>query len=143
MSNIVDVGKAWRPRRDHPKDADYTSARMRGAKFMSLPDFQTFFLPVLRVLADGEEHASVEIRERMRVQFEIPPHELLEKLKNGMPVFHNRVAWALAHLNMRRGPLGHPEAIERVRKEVYKISEYGRTILNRNPSDLTIKDLQS
>jgi len=92
-------------------------------------------------MADGLEHSSEEIRERVRVQFDIVPHELLQKLKNGTPVFHNRVAWALAHLNMGRGPLGHSEAIEKVRKEVYKITEYGKTILERNPSALTIKDL--
>ena len=108
---------------------------------MPIPDCQTLLLPVLRVLADGVEHSSGEIRECMRVQFGIAPHELLQKLKNGIPVFNNRVAWALAHLNMGRGPLGHSEAIGKVRKEVYRITEYGKTILSRNPSDLTIKDL--
>jgi hypothetical protein len=42
---------------------------------------------------------------------------------------------------MRRGPIGHPEAIGKVKKEIYKITEYGKAILSRNPSDLTIKDL--
>jgi restriction system protein len=111
------------------------------AKLMPIPDSQTMLLPVLRVVADGHEHSSEEIREHVRVQFEIAPDELLQKLKNGTPVFHNRVAWALAHLNMRRGPLGHSEAIEKVKKEVYKITEYGKAILKRNPSALTIRDL--
>jgi len=109
---------------------------------MPIPDSQTLLLPVLRVLADGLEHSSQEIRERVKVQFDIAPRELSQKHKNGIPVFHNRVVWALANLNMRRGPLGHSEAIERVRKEVYKITEYGRAILGRNPSELTIRDLQ-
>jgi len=108
---------------------------------MPIPDCQTLLLPVLRVVADGVEHSSEEIRERMRVQFGIAPNELLQKLKNGTPVFNNRAAWALAHLNMRTGPIGHPEAIAKVKKEVYKITEYGKAILSRNPSDLTIKDL--
>jgi hypothetical protein len=42
---------------------------------------------------------------------------------------------------MRHGPLGHSETIEKVRKEVYKITEYGKAILGRDPSELTIKDL--
>jgi restriction system protein len=108
---------------------------------MPIPDIQTLLLPVLRSVADGREHSSQEIRECVKVQFDISPKELLQKHENGTPVFSNRVAWALAHLNMRRGPLGHPEAIEKVRKEVYKVTEYGRGILKRNPSDLTIKDL--
>ena len=111
------------------------------AKPMPIPDSQTLLLPVLRVVTDGHEHSSEEIRERVRVQFDIAPHELLQKFKNGTAVFHNRVAWALAHLNMRRGPLGHSEAIEKVRKEVYRITEHGKAILKRNPSALTIKDL--
>ncbi len=108
---------------------------------MPIPDAQTLLLPVLQALADGRTHSSAQIRERVKLQFDIPPNELLQKLTNGTPVFNNRVAWALAHLNMRRGPLGHSEAIEKVRKEVYKITEYGKAILKRNPPSLTIKDL--
>jgi restriction system protein len=108
---------------------------------MPMPDCQTLLLPVLRVMADGHEHSCEGIRERMKAQFGVAPHELLQKLKNGTPVFHNRVTQALAHLNMRRGPLGHSEAIEKVRREVYKITEHGKAILNRNPSALAIKDL--
>ena len=108
---------------------------------MPIPDAQTLLLPVLRVLDDGLDHSSEEIRQRVRVQFDIAPHELEQKHKNGTPVFHNRVAWALAHLNMRRGPLGHSEAVEKVKREVYRITEHGRAILKRNPTGLTIKDL--
>ena len=108
---------------------------------MPIPDSQTLLLPVLRVLGDGHEHSSEQIRERVRIQFDIAPHELLLKYKSGTTVFNNCVAWALAHLNMRRGPLGHSEAIEKVRTEVYRITEHGRAILKRNPSALTIKDL--
>lgn len=78
----------------------------------------------------------------MKVKFEITSDELLLKLKNGIPVFVNRVAWALAHLNMERGPIGHPKAITLVKKEVYRITEHGRAILKGNPSHLTIKDLR-
>jgi len=39
---------------------------------MPIPDSQTLLLPVLRVVADGHEHSSEEIRERVRVQFDIP-----------------------------------------------------------------------
>jgi restriction system protein len=108
---------------------------------MPIPDCQTLLLPVLRALSDGAEHSSEDIREQIRAKFNIAPNEVREKHSNGTPVFHNRVAWALAHLNMRRGPLGHSEAIEKVRKEVYRITDYGKAILGRNPSALTIKDL--
>lgn len=108
---------------------------------MPIPDCQTLLLPVLRVLADGTEHSSEDIREQIRIKFSIALDEVQQKHSNGTPIFHNRVAWALAHLNMRRGPLGHSVAIEKVKKEVYRITEYGRAILSRNPSALAIKDL--
>jgi len=109
---------------------------------MPIPDPQTLLLPVLQAMADGAEHQAKEIQERMKVKFEITSDELLLKHKNGMPVIVNRVAWALAHLNMERGPIGHPKAITLVKKEVYKITDHGRAILKGNPSHLTIKDLR-
>ena len=57
------------------------------AEPMPIPDSQTLLLPVLRVVADGHEHSSEEIRERVRVQFDIPPHEVLQKFKNGTTIF--------------------------------------------------------
>jgi len=57
------------------------------AKPMPIPDSQTLLLPVLRVVADGHEHSSEEIRERVRVQFDTPPHEVLQKFKNGTAIF--------------------------------------------------------
>lgn len=109
---------------------------------MSIPDPQTLLLPALQELADGAEHRAKEIQERMKVKFEVTPDELLLKHRNGIPVFVNRVAWALAHLNMERGPIGHPKAITLIKKEVYTITEHGRAILKGNPSHLTIKDLR-
>jgi Mrr N-terminal domain len=130
----------WAKRGGLPSEKKKQKPKM-STKAMPIPNLQTLLLPVLLVVADGQEHPCKEIRERVGVQFDIGPQELLQKLKNGTPVFHNRVAWALAHLNMRRGPLGHSEAIEKVRKEVYRITEYGKAILKRNPSALTIEDL--
>lgn len=109
---------------------------------MPIPDAQTLLLPVLQEMADGAEHQAKEIQERMKVKFEITSDELLLKHKNGMPVLVNRVAWALAHLNMERGPVGHPKAITLIKKEVYRITEHGKAILEGNPTHLTIKDLR-
>jgi restriction system protein len=106
---------------------------------MPIPVSQTLLLPILRVLADGLDHSSEEIRERVRVQFDIAPHELLAKNKKGKTVFHSNVDLALA--NLQGVPHRGSKAIEKVRKEVYKITEYGKSILKRNPSALTIKDL--
>jgi len=107
---------------------------------MSIPDPQTLLLPVLKVLADGTEHNVEEIRERMKNQFGVTPNELAQRNKSGF-VFVNRVAWALAHLNMEAGPVGHAKEITLIRKGVYRITERGTAILKSNPSELRIKDL--
>ncbi len=56
-------------------------------------------------------------------------------------MFVNRVAWALAHLNMEAGPIGHPRAIALIRKGIYRITERGTVILKNHPLGLMIKDL--
>jgi hypothetical protein len=104
-----------------------------------LPDSKTLLLPVLRAFADGAEHTSEEIQERMKVQFEIAPHELLPKQNDRISVFHNNVALALA--NLQGAPHRGSKCMEKVGEKRYKIAEHGKTILKRNPSSLTIKDL--
>ncbi len=108
---------------------------------MPIPSPQTLLLPVLKVLADGAEHAVEEIRERMKNQFGITPSEFAQKNKAGNSVFVNRVAWALAHLNMEAGPIGHAKEISLIREGVYRITERGIAILKSNPTELRIRDL--
>jgi len=109
---------------------------------MPIPRPGVLILPVLHTLADGTEHHVTEIRERMKIKFEVTVDELQQKHKNGTAVFVNRVAWALAHLNMEAGPIGYPKAVTLVKKEVYRITEHGKELLKNNPSNLTIKDLR-
>jgi restriction system protein len=109
---------------------------------MPIPKPETFLLPILKVLADGANHNVGEIREHMKVQFQLTISDLAKKHRKGMPVFVNRVAWALAHLNMHAGPVGHPRLIRLVKKENYKITEHGKRILKSNPTSLTFKDLR-
>jgi hypothetical protein len=114
------------------------SALQRAVK-NDLPDSKTLLLPVLRIFADGVEHTSEEIGKRIIVQFQIAPLQLLQKHNDRISVFQNNVALALA--NLQGAPHKGPKCIEKVRKKVYRITEYGKTILKRNPSSLTIKDL--
>ena len=58
------------------------------------------------------------------------------KQKSGSTVFVNRVAWALAQINMAK-------AITLVSQRVYRIAELGIAVLEANPPDLTVKDLRS
>lgn len=108
---------------------------------LRIPDGAALLLAVLKLLADGLEHSSQEIRERLRAQLNIAPHELMQEDKRGKTEFDSNVSLALAYLQGARG-VG-TKAIDKVRKKVYRITKLGKAILNSNPSDLTIKDLRS
>jgi hypothetical protein len=109
-----------------------------GSQTLLLPGLP-MALAVLELLADDLEHSSQEIQERLRAEFGIVPQDLIQKHKNGMTVFHNNVLLALA--NLQGAPHKGPKAIDKVGKRVYRIKEYGKALLKRNPLDLTIKDL--
>ena len=109
---------------------------------MPIPKRVKLLRPTLQIFADELTHDSQRIRKHLIAEFNIAPHELLKKYKGGTPVFHNCVAWALAHLNMERGPLRHTRAIVKVEEEVYRITEYGKVLLKRHPEVLTLKDLR-
>ena len=109
---------------------------------MPIPGLQKLLRPVLKVLADGNEHRVEQIRERMKSQFGVTSREFAQKNKAGAQMFVNRVAWVFAHLNMGAGPLGHPKAATLVREGVYRITKRGNALLKSNPLELTIKDLR-
>jgi hypothetical protein len=116
---------------------------------MPIPNTTNLYLPILQLLADDLDHSHQEIRERLRVQFNVAPHELIQKLKNGKTIFDDNVDRALANLqaaphrrlvlgNLKGVPDGYVTAIIRDKK-AYRITKIGKTILERNPSRLTVK----
>jgi restriction system protein len=106
---------------------------------MTLPDSQTLLLPVLKVFSDGKKHSIEELRERMRKQFSVTPDEVLQKHPKGNSIFYVNVALALA--NLQGAPHQGSKAIEKVGRDLYRVTEYGKAILRRNPSSLTLRDL--
>ena|SRR5260370_9257078 len=106
---------------------------------MPIPVPKELWLAVLRVLADGTEHSSEEIRDRMKAQFNVRPGDLLVKHSTGTPVFTKNVALALA--NLQGAPHGGRPVIDKVRPEMYRINERGQAILKGNPSDFSVYDL--
>ena len=118
-------------------------ANMKGTQTKAtakpMPNAETILLPVLLMLGDELNHSSEEIRERLAVKYDIAPSELIRKLRNGKAEFHSNIDLALAYL--RGAPRRRWKAVEKVEKKIYRITEYGKSILNKNPSDLTIKDL--
>lgn len=102
---------------------------------MPIPDFQSFFLPMLRATADGVEHPISDLRERIAIDFKLTPEELQQKVPSGVQiVFANRVAWSTVYLNKAA-------ALFRVKRGVFRITQRGMEILGLGLPKVTIRDL--
>jgi restriction system protein len=102
---------------------------------MPVPDFQSFFVPVLRIVADRKDHSMSELRERVAADLALTPDDLNQKLPSGVQtVFANRVAWSAVYLN-KAG------ALERIKRGVFRITDRGKDLLALNVPRLTIRDL--
>jgi restriction endonuclease Mrr len=65
---------------------------------MSIPDFQTLMLPVLRIAAEGEVRIS-DVVERLANDFPMSAEERSQLLPSGkQTTFANRVNWAKSYL---------------------------------------------
>jgi restriction system protein len=94
---------------------------------MSVPDFQTLMLPVLRCAAEGEVTVSDCIA-KITPLFGLSDNDLNEMLPSGrQTVIANRVHWA--KLYMTKAGL-----IRMVRRGVFAVSEKGRELLATNPA---------
>jgi restriction system protein len=103
---------------------------------MSIPDFQSFMLPLLRFAVDQQEHSLREAIESLAQIFQLSEQERKELLPSGQQaVFDNRVSWASTHLK-KAGLLESP------RRSYFKITKRGLDVLNQNPTRIDIKFLE-
>lgn len=76
---------------------------------MSIPDYQTLMLPVLKLASDGEEHKFSHAVEALADQFSLTTAERNELLPSGsQAVLNNRVGWARSYLK-QAGLLSSPK----------------------------------
>lgn len=103
---------------------------------MSVPDFQSLMLPLLKFSADGEQHTMQEAREGLAKEMGLSQEDLEEKLPSGrQSIFSNRVAWAKVYLT-QAGVLESPE------RGRFNISDRGRSVLAEAPERISIKYLE-
>lgn len=103
---------------------------------MAIPDYQSVMLPLLKFLADGEEHSLREATEKLSEVFELTEDEKKKLLPSGGQfVFSNRVGWARTY--MKKAGL-----IESTRRGYFKISQKGLETLKQNPSEINVKFLE-
>ena len=101
-----------------------------------IPDYQTIMLPVLKLLADRQEHSLQETIEYIVNQFNVSLEERRELLPSGkQSIIDNRVGWARTYLK-KAGLL------EYTRRGFYKITPRGIDILNHNLNRIDIAVLK-
>jgi restriction system protein len=103
---------------------------------MAIPDFQSLMLPLIQLIADGQEHAVRDATAAIGQQFKLTDEEWSEMLPSGRaPLFYNRVAWAKTHLK-KAGLIVQPK------RGVILISQRGRDVLSKAPARIDVRLLQ-
>ncbi|MCA1622294.1 MAG: restriction endonuclease [Acidobacteria bacterium] len=94
---------------------------------MSIPDYQTLMLPVLRFASDKNEHSLHETIDNLAKEFSLNENEMQELLPSGQQtIFHNRVGWARTYLS-KAGLLETPK------RGFFRITNRGLNVLAENP----------
>ena len=94
---------------------------------MSIPDYQTLMLPLLRRTVDAKEHAMQNLVAELATEFVLTDAEKRELIPSGGQfVFANRVGWAKTYLK-KAGLLESP------RRGNVRITDRGKEALKSNP----------
>lgn len=102
---------------------------------MAVPDFQSFFKPLLDIASDGNEHSLCEARERIATLLNLTQSDLEEQLPSGTQTkFYNRVAWAKSFFVQAR-------VLESPKKGIFKITERGKELFTKGHSRIDVRIL--
>lgn len=103
---------------------------------MTVPDFQSVMLPMLRSCADGRERSLARAREELAREFGLTQEDQDELLPSGRQgLWANRVAWANTYL--RQAGL-----LESTRRGHFRITARGLEVLGNPPDRIDIKFLE-
>jgi len=103
---------------------------------MSIPDYQTCMLPLLRIAEDGKAHKLSEAVESISKQFNLTKEERETLIPSGTQyALYNRVGWARTYLK-KAGLLSDPQ------KGNFQITDEGKKLLATNPSEVRSKTLK-
>lgn len=103
---------------------------------MTVPDFQTIALPLLRLSGDGNTHRLSEAIEQLAREFQLTPEEAAERLPSGRQSrFANRVGWARTYLTRAR-------LLESAQRGSFTITARGREVLAAPPDKVTVAYLR-
>ncbi|MDH2327511.1 restriction endonuclease [Cereibacter sp. SYSU M97828] len=96
---------------------------------MSIPDYETLMLPVLRLFADGVSNVAACVP-RLKEQFNISDEEAAELIPSGTTtILQSRAHWARTYL-AKAGLLSSPK------RNLHVITDTGRAVLARMPTKI-------
>jgi len=102
---------------------------------MAVPDFQSFFKPLLDLAADGKEHTLKETREVLTQNMNLSESDLNEILPSGsQKKFDNRVAWAKSYFVQAK-------ILESPQRGVYRITKRGQELHKKGHGRIDVKIL--
>jgi restriction system protein len=103
---------------------------------MSIPDYQSLMLPLLKIASDGSEHTLSNTIEVLAQQFNLTDQDKNELLPSGKQrKFDNRVHWARTYL-------AKANLIISTGRSRFRLTEQGASVLKENPSQINIKYLE-
>jgi len=103
---------------------------------MTIPDYQTIMLPLLKIAGDKKEHSIREAIDSIGDLFKLSEQERKEVLPSGRSyIIDNRVGWARTYLK-KAGLL------EDTRRSYFRITGKGTEVLAKSPAEINIKFLQ-
>ena len=102
---------------------------------MTMPKFEDFLLPTLKIFADSSEHTTEECQEKLKSILELTEADINEMLPSkSHSRLQDRTWWALVYLNKAT-------LIDKTNKKTYRINNNGLSFLANNPEKLTRKML--
>lgn len=102
---------------------------------MAVPDFQSFFKPLLEMAADGKEHSMKEARELIARNMNLSEEDMKELLPSGAQTkYDNRIAWAKSYFVQAK-------VLESPRRAYFRITDRGFDLLKKGYERIDVKSL--
>jgi restriction system protein len=103
---------------------------------MSIPDYQSAMLPLLKIASDGQVHHIRTAINELAEQFHLTEEEIKELLPSGTDsVFDNRVGWARTYLK-KAGLIAYPK------RGYFQITDRGKSVSAQRPAKINVAYLR-
>jgi restriction system protein len=103
---------------------------------MAVPDFQSFFKPILEIAADGKEHTIKEARDKVKAVMKLTDEDITEMLPSGtQSKFDNRLSWSVSYFVQAK-------VLERPRRAYFKVTDRGRELHKKNHEKIDVSVLK-